>query len=199
VRRQHLDALFLIHVYLGLNCVLLFWELLVFQFLLGISETLLGSLSALHDKVIPLLDVYQLLMLFAGTLMYLEPKTFSLMIFYNGPCTILRHWFYATCLYICNHFSPHNGLTIANIHSLLFTPLNDNLYFTKLLLLFYYCLYLPAFVVFVSFYSSRFWTRICKYNHTSRKVLILFVNTFNMFVLILVLGFPRSNKFTEIL
>jgi hypothetical protein len=56
--------------------------LLLLLFLLGTSETLLCSMSALQVKIVPLLDVHQLLM-FAGTLMYLEPETFTLIIFYN--------------------------------------------------------------------------------------------------------------------
>jgi hypothetical protein len=35
-----------------------------------------------HLKIVPLLDV-QLLMLFAGTLTYSEPGTFSSVVFYN--------------------------------------------------------------------------------------------------------------------
>jgi hypothetical protein len=65
-----------------LNSVLLFWKLLVFEFLLGISETLLCSMSAPHVKTVPLLDVHQLLMLSAGTLTYSEPRTFSSIILY---------------------------------------------------------------------------------------------------------------------
>jgi hypothetical protein len=34
-------------------------------------------------KIVPLLDVHQLLMLSAGTLTYSEPGTFSLIVFYN--------------------------------------------------------------------------------------------------------------------
>jgi hypothetical protein len=40
-------------------------------------------MSALQVTIVPLLDVHQLLMLSAGTLTYLEPETFSLIIFYN--------------------------------------------------------------------------------------------------------------------
>jgi hypothetical protein len=40
-------------------------------------------MSALQVKIVPLLDVHQLLMLFAGTLTYSEPRTFALIIFYN--------------------------------------------------------------------------------------------------------------------
>jgi hypothetical protein len=50
---------------------------------LDISETLHCSISAPHLKIVPLLDVHQLLMLFAGTLMYSEPGTFSSVVFYN--------------------------------------------------------------------------------------------------------------------
>jgi hypothetical protein len=59
----------------------LFWKLLVSEFLLGISETLHCSMFAPHVKIAPLLDVQRLLMLFAGTLTYFEPKPFSFIIF----------------------------------------------------------------------------------------------------------------------
>jgi hypothetical protein len=42
-------------------------------------------------KIVPLLHVHQRLMLFAGTLTYLETKMFALIVFYNGPCIILKH------------------------------------------------------------------------------------------------------------
>jgi hypothetical protein len=43
----HLDAPFLIEVYLVLNTALPFWKLFSFQSLLGISETFLCPMSAL--------------------------------------------------------------------------------------------------------------------------------------------------------
>jgi hypothetical protein len=58
---------------LVLNYVLMFWKLLVFEFLLGISEIFLCSIFAL------LLDVHRL-PIFARTLTYLEPTTYSLII-----------------------------------------------------------------------------------------------------------------------
>jgi hypothetical protein len=66
-----------------LNSALLFWKLLAFEFLLGTSETLLCSVSAPQADIDPLLDVLQLLMLFAGILTYLEPNLFSLIIYYE--------------------------------------------------------------------------------------------------------------------
>jgi hypothetical protein len=65
------------------NSALPCWILLASEFLLGLSEALLHSMSVPHVKIVPLLDVHQLLMLFAGTLTYSEPGTFSLIIFYN--------------------------------------------------------------------------------------------------------------------
>jgi hypothetical protein len=53
---------YLLKFTLVLNSALLFWKLLVSEFLLGISETLLCSVSAPHVKIVPLLDVRQLLM-----------------------------------------------------------------------------------------------------------------------------------------
>jgi hypothetical protein len=61
----------------------LFWKLLVSQFLLGKSEIFHCSMSAPYVKIVPLLDVHQLLMLFAETLKYSEPGTLSSVIFYN--------------------------------------------------------------------------------------------------------------------
>jgi hypothetical protein len=66
-----------------LNSAIQFWKLLVSEFLLGISETLHCLLSALQVKIVPLLDAHQLLMLFARTLTYSEPETFTLIICYN--------------------------------------------------------------------------------------------------------------------
>jgi hypothetical protein len=57
---------------------------LVSEFLLGISETLHCSMFVPQLKVVPLLDVQQLLMLFAGRLTYSESGTFSLNIFKNS-------------------------------------------------------------------------------------------------------------------
>jgi hypothetical protein len=73
-----------------LNSVLLFWKLFVFEFLLGTSETLLCLVSAPQADIVPLLYAHRLLILFAGTLTYLEPKLFSSIIFYNGHCIILK-------------------------------------------------------------------------------------------------------------
>jgi hypothetical protein len=83
MRRYCLDELFLIQVYLGYKFCPSVLKLFVLEFLLGISETWLCSMDAPHVKIVPLLDVNQLLMLFAGTLTYSEPETFSLIIFYN--------------------------------------------------------------------------------------------------------------------
>jgi hypothetical protein len=65
------------------NFALVFWKLLVSEFLLEISEILHCSMFVFHVKTVPLLDAHQLLMLSAGKLMYLEPDTFCLNIFYN--------------------------------------------------------------------------------------------------------------------
>jgi hypothetical protein len=83
IRRHRLDASFLLKFTLVWNSALPFWKLLVSEFLLGISETLHCSMSAPHVKIIPLLDVHQPLMLFAGTLTYSGPETFSSVVFYN--------------------------------------------------------------------------------------------------------------------
>jgi hypothetical protein len=49
MRRHRLDALFLVRFTLALNSVL-FWKLLVSEFLLGISDTLLRPMFAPHVK-----------------------------------------------------------------------------------------------------------------------------------------------------
>jgi hypothetical protein len=66
--------------------VLLVRKLLVFEFLLGISETFLCSVSALLVKIVLMLDVPQLLKLSVDTSMYLEPKLFLFV--YYIICTL---------------------------------------------------------------------------------------------------------------
>jgi hypothetical protein len=66
MRRHRLDALFLTQVYFGFKISPSVLELLVSEFLLGISEIFLCSMSAPHVKIVPLLDVHQLLMLSEG-------------------------------------------------------------------------------------------------------------------------------------
>jgi hypothetical protein len=82
---------FLLKFIFVLHFSLLFWKFLVFEFLLGTLETLLCSVSAPQVNIVPLLDALQLLMLFAGTFTYSEPKMFSSIVFYNGPCVVLKH------------------------------------------------------------------------------------------------------------
>jgi hypothetical protein len=53
-RRHQLDAIFVINVFLGSNLVHLPWTLLVFEFLLGISETLLCFMLVHPIKTVPL-------------------------------------------------------------------------------------------------------------------------------------------------
>jgi hypothetical protein len=65
------------------NSALLFWKFFTSEFLLGISETFLCSLSAPRVKIVPLLDVHQLLTLSVRKLTYLDSGTFSFVIYYN--------------------------------------------------------------------------------------------------------------------
>jgi hypothetical protein len=74
---------FLLNFILVSISALLFWKLLVSEFLFGISEISHCSMSAPRVQIVPLLDVHQLLRLFAETLMYSELGTFSFVIFYN--------------------------------------------------------------------------------------------------------------------
>jgi hypothetical protein len=71
---------------MALNSALFLWKLLFFEFLLGILETFLRSISALRVKSCLSADALQLL-IFSGILTYLEPKLPLLMIF--SSCTIL--------------------------------------------------------------------------------------------------------------
>jgi hypothetical protein len=73
-RHHHLDALFLVLVSLASEFYPSYGKLLVFKFLLIISETVLRSMSALQIKVIPLLDALPLLMLSVGTLTSFQTK-----------------------------------------------------------------------------------------------------------------------------
>jgi hypothetical protein len=71
------------------NTALPFWKLSLFESLLGISETFLCSISALHLKTVLLQGVHLLLILSAGTLMYLKQILFPLRLFYNN-CGIMH-------------------------------------------------------------------------------------------------------------
>jgi hypothetical protein len=70
------------YYYYYYNSVRLFWKLLAYVSLLGTSETFLCSTFALQLKTVLLLDVLQLLMLSAGTLIYLQDKMFHWNTFY---------------------------------------------------------------------------------------------------------------------
>jgi hypothetical protein len=76
--RFRLDAQFFIEFTLVLNSVLLFWKLLVFEFLLGKSENILCLMFVLVVKIVPLLHALQLLMQTAERLGVLEIKPASL-------------------------------------------------------------------------------------------------------------------------
>jgi hypothetical protein len=66
---------FLLEFTMAPNSALFFWIPLVFEFLLGISETFLRSMSELLVEKVLLLDALQLLMLIQ---MYFEQKLLSL-------------------------------------------------------------------------------------------------------------------------
>jgi hypothetical protein len=82
---------------LVLNSVLLLWKLLVFEFQLGISETLLCSVSASHVKIVPLLDVYQLLMFFLWTLRIRKQERSPII----HDVIIVLTIIVLTCMYVC--------------------------------------------------------------------------------------------------
>jgi hypothetical protein len=56
----------------------------IFQFLIGISVTFLCSMSVLPVRNVLLLHTVHLIMLFVWTLIYLEPKLFLFILFYNS-------------------------------------------------------------------------------------------------------------------
>jgi hypothetical protein len=83
-RKNSLLALFLIQVSLGAKVALLFWKLLILEFLLGISETFLYVVSALQGQKLSFwLDVLQQVMLFVATLTYWKKAVHSIISF-NG-------------------------------------------------------------------------------------------------------------------
>jgi hypothetical protein len=71
VRRHRLDTLFLTQLYLGSKFRPYLLEIVGLRVPAKYIRTLLCSMSAPHVKIVPLLDVHQLLMLSAGTLTYL--------------------------------------------------------------------------------------------------------------------------------
>jgi hypothetical protein len=81
----------LLKLTLVLNCTLLFWKMLVFLFLLGITDLFLYSVSALDVNIVTLLDAFQQLMLFASTPAYLENYLFLLIKFYSGNIFLLKY------------------------------------------------------------------------------------------------------------
>jgi hypothetical protein len=85
---------------LVLNSVRLFWKLLAFVCLLGTSETFLCSTFAPQLKTVLLLDVLQLLMLSAGTLMSLQEIMFHLNTFCCKQDTVCMLPIY---LFVCVH------------------------------------------------------------------------------------------------
>jgi hypothetical protein len=88
--KHHLDALFLIQVDIGSKFCPSVLEIVGLRVPSRYIRDLLCSVSAPQVKTVPLLDALQLLMLFAGTLTYSEPKMFVSTIFYNGLCIILK-------------------------------------------------------------------------------------------------------------
>jgi hypothetical protein len=84
-RRYHLDALFLIQVYLGFKfCPSLLKTVGLQVPVQYIRHFFLCSMSALRVKIVLLLDMLQIPMLFVGALSNLEPKMFLLVVFYSG-------------------------------------------------------------------------------------------------------------------
>jgi hypothetical protein len=76
-----LDSLSFFKFTFAINSGILFWKLLLFKYLLSISENFPCSISALQVKTVLLLDALHLIMLFVGMMAYVEPKMFLLIIF----------------------------------------------------------------------------------------------------------------------
>jgi hypothetical protein len=83
MRRYRLDALFLTQVYFRFKFCPSVLEIVVLRVPARYIRDFALSMSVLHAKIVPLLDVHQLLILSAGTLTYSEPETYTLIIFYN--------------------------------------------------------------------------------------------------------------------
>jgi hypothetical protein len=60
-----------------------FWKLLASESLFGILGTWQCSMFVRDVKIVPLLDVHQLLILLAGTLTYMRSGAFASIVFFN--------------------------------------------------------------------------------------------------------------------
>jgi hypothetical protein len=87
--RQHLDALFLIQVYLGSKFCPSVLEI-VGPRVPGPHIRDFALFNVCSSKYCPSSRCASAVMLFARPLKYLELKAFSLIIFYNGPCIRLK-------------------------------------------------------------------------------------------------------------
>jgi hypothetical protein len=89
-RRHHLNALFLIQVYLGSKFCLSILETVSFSPYSAPQRLFFCSMFALQLKTVLLLDALQLLILSAGTSISFEDKMFPLNVFYykqdTGVC-----------------------------------------------------------------------------------------------------------------
>jgi hypothetical protein len=101
IREEITSMLFsLLKFTLALNSAHLYWKLLAFVSLLGASETFLCSTFALQLQTVLLLDVLQLLMLSAGTLISLDDIMFPLNTFCCKQDTVCMLPIY---LLVCVH------------------------------------------------------------------------------------------------
>jgi hypothetical protein len=151
MRRHRLDALFLIQVYFGFkSCP----SVLEFVFL-RVPARYIRDIALFNvwsfSKLVPLLDVHQLLMLSAGTSTYFDPETFSSVIYYNMLSLLLMIIlsFLMELLIYCYRMDCL-GSVISSSSSLLLQSslvfrLNGYLLFVKCLLL--------LFVLFINVYN----------------------------------------------
>jgi hypothetical protein len=101
-KRHHLDMLFPTQIYLGSKFCLLFWKMLVFEFLFGITETCLSSTSAFERDIIIVLDALQLLILFLWTLPWLETKLFTrILLIFNSSLFLITKTLIVFSMNVC--------------------------------------------------------------------------------------------------
>jgi hypothetical protein len=148
LRRHRLDAIFLIQIYFGFKFCPSVLEIVGLRvparYVSGFALFTVCS----SCKIVSLLNVHQLLVLFAGTLIYSEPARFS-SIFFIMCYKFYYYYDFRACTYKYYSFSPPKGLTMAWVLILIFWHLNYHFYFTHN---YNYCIILSINV----FSSSKF-------------------------------------------
>jgi hypothetical protein len=99
--------MFLFKFALALNSALLFWKLLVFEFLLGISENFLCSLHLSRNSASARCDSATIVV--CRDVGVFGTEIVFLITFYSGSFFLLKYWLYSIWMYVYQFFSPHNG------------------------------------------------------------------------------------------